>query len=285
VIYEIIVFNTPLTTTQRQTIEGYLANKWGITISTTLPSTHPFKSILPASLPFSPRNISGVALWLDAADTSTVTGTTTVTQWRDKSGNNRHLGVGAGTTSYSSSAIQLNSSYMFVNSPVDLSNLTVFIVVQSTGGSNKVLFGAGSTNVSWDSLDGFAIYMQSQIPSIEFYGNGSPLSFNVNISTPTLFSFQSSGSSRYGWLNGGSETNRALNGTRTSTARGFAIGAEYYNNTYNNSSATASFYEIIVFNTALTTSQRQTIEGYLAHKWGLTVSLPSTHPFKKFPPA
>jgi hypothetical protein len=286
-IYEIIVYNSDFSIVQRETIEKYLMQKWGFG---AIPSTHPYVNFPPASLnpflnTFLPSLIPGCQLWLDAADSSTVTGTTTVTAWADKSGNARHLGVGAGTTSYSSNAIQLNSSYMFVNSLVDLSKVTVFIVVQSTGGSNKVLFGAGSTNVSWDSLDGFAIYMQSQIPSIEFYGNGSPLSFNVNISTPTLFSFQSSGSSRYGWLNGGSETNRALNGTRTSTARGFAIGAEYYNNTYNNSSANASFYELLVYNSALSTNERQQVESYLAFKWGLQASLPSDHIYKIAPPS
>jgi hypothetical protein len=47
-IYEILVYNTALTASQRQQVEGYLARKWGISISATLPSTHPFKSFPPA---------------------------------------------------------------------------------------------------------------------------------------------------------------------------------------------------------------------------------------------
>jgi hypothetical protein len=45
--------------------------------------------------------------------------------------------------------------------------------------------------------------------------------------------------------------------------------------------------EIILFSTALTTSQRQQVEGYLARKWGISIgaTLPSPHPFKSFPPA
>ena len=39
--------------------------------------------------------------------------------------------------------------------------------------------------------------------------------------------------------------------------------------------------ELIVFNTKLATYQRQVLEGYLAAKWGLQASLPSTHPFTK----
>jgi hypothetical protein len=39
VIYEIIIFNTPLTLANRQNVEGYLAQKWGLTPS--LPLGHP----------------------------------------------------------------------------------------------------------------------------------------------------------------------------------------------------------------------------------------------------
>ena len=46
---------------------------------------------------------------------------------------------------------------------------------------------------------------------------------------------------------------------------------------------TFNLSEMIAFSPALTTPQRQQVEGYLAQKWGLTASLPSTHPFKKLP--
>jgi hypothetical protein len=38
--------------------------------------------------------------------------------------------------------------------------------------------------------------------------------------------------------------------------------------------------EIIIFNSTLSTMERQKIEGYLAHKWGLSGNLPSNHPYK-----
>jgi len=37
--------------------------------------------------------------------------------------------------------------------------------------------------------------------------------------------------------------------------------------------------EVIIFNTALSLSNRQLIEGYLAQKWGFQSSLPSGHPY------
>ena len=178
---------------------------------------------------------------------------------------------------------------MFVNSAVNLSNVTVFIKVKTTGGDNQTVFsGRPQTAPDYNSFDGFGFYMDYQT-SVRFYGElGAQLTrFDVNTSTPQIFSFQSSGTSITAWHNGVSKPGAILSSTRTSTAQGFSIGATWYGSSYSNIVANASLYEIIVFNTALTTTQRQTIEGYLARKWGLTISnqFLLTHPFNRIPPA
>jgi hypothetical protein len=43
-------------------------------------------------------------------------------------------------------------------------------------------------------------------------------------------------------------------------------------------------YEVLVFQPKLTTAERQKVEGYLAHKWGLASSLPGGHPYKTSKP-
>jgi len=43
--------------------------------------------------------------------------------------------------------------------------------------------------------------------------------------------------------------------------------------------------EVLIYTTALTTAQRQQVEGYLAWKWKLVGNLPAGHPYELFPPA
>ena len=47
---------------------------------------------------------------------------------------------------------------------------------------------------------------------------------------------------------------------------------------------TGDIAEILVGGSTLDTNQRQKIEGYLAHKYGLTGNLPSDHPYKTAAP-
>ena len=42
--------------------------------------------------------------------------------------------------------------------------------------------------------------------------------------------------------------------------------------------------EILVYPTVLNEADRQSVEGYLAHKWGTTGSLPEDHPYKTSEP-
>ena len=44
------------------------------------------------------------------------------------------------------------------------------------------------------------------------------------------------------------------------------------------------FYELIILMSVPTESEREEIEGYLAHKWGTTASLPLDHPYKSSAP-
>jgi hypothetical protein len=164
----------------------------------------------------------------------------------------------------------------------------MFIVAKGIGQVNKAIFTAKPLfNVSWNSLDAFGFYLYTSDGAAYFANNvnDNGVGFSANTTITQVYSCQTSGTLSSGWVNGIGQTNRTLNATRTTTARGFAIGAEYYNNMHNNSGANASIYELLVYNSALSTNERQQVESYLAFKWGLQASLPSDHSYKITPPS
>ena len=85
--------------------------------------------------------------------------------------------------------------------------------------------------------------------------------------------------------NNGDFTNKSSN-TVTSTATNstrVGIGG-YADGSGSQQAANIDIAEIVFYQSALSLSNRQTIEGYLAHKWGLTSSLPNDHPYKSTAP-
>src|SRR5262249_42994690 len=75
-----------------------------------------------------------------------------------------------------------------------------------------------------------------------------------------------------------------LNGTAGATGTGSVGGPQYQHflvgaNNNHTLGLPMDLYELIVISRAVSQSERQTIEGYLAAKWGLQGSLPSGHPY------
>jgi hypothetical protein len=82
------------------------------------------------------------------------------------------------------------------------------------------------------------------------------------------------------WHSGGNTSNTASSSGNT------CIGATFTNNS---NAFNGDIAEIVVVHEALSTGDRQKLEGYLAHKWGLTGNLPGAspgpeHPYKTSPP-
>jgi hypothetical protein len=287
-VAEIIIYNSVLSMTQMRQIQIYLAQKWGLALSPgNLLAYSPTSSPIISPLQISP---SGVLLWLDATDpagnrTQPANGST-FTSWVDKSGNGRNLGVGSGTTTWNTSSVRLSSSYMFVTSAVDLTNASLFIVVASPTATNNQTVFIGRPNISFDynSLDGFGFYVDNN-NGTRVFGTTTAGQFTQFANTGLVATFMTSATftsagSISSWRNGGTLAT-ATTSARTTTAQGFGLGASWNGTAYNNIVATSYIFEVVVFNTALSTFQRQQMEGYLAWKWGIQNSLPTTHPYYK----
>jgi hypothetical protein len=302
-INEIIAFNSSLTTSQRQQVEGYLAWKWGLQAS--LPATHPYKTspispllnppIIASKMIFSswsPLQISGCQLWMDGADVNgngiqPVNGSS-VSLWRDKSGNSRNATQsGTNRPTYVASTKSLrftasNTQYMLLPDgtlPSGNNSYFIFFVFNlKSSGTFGLIYGGASGAVTNGLLGAYA---QSSKVAVTWHLNDLPTTssvYTVGVTNIYETSYVSAGQ-RVQYTNGsfdGSDTP----GTRNSGTGFNRIGSFYNNNLL---PLDAEVFEIIVY-TTVTSSQRQQVEGYLAWKWGLQGSLPATHPYKKWPP-
>jgi hypothetical protein len=298
VLGELIIFDGLLTTPQRQQVEQYLGQKWKIAVANA-PS--PGRYLIPTNRPFYPTDISGCALWLDSADASTVTGTSSVTAWRDKSGSGYsavpHSGTIAQTTLNGQNALNFGTGVMRVASFTWTSSFTQIFVGYVTGGQGIII----DTMTSGGAQYGDYVYT----------GNGALMNVNNPANSGILQVYDTAAGSGtpvpttnqwfifcigYG-STGTAAINYTLNGTVRSTTvypatppypGGSATNPPltlYINGTLNGTLAPggAQIAELIHFNTDITATQRQQVEQYLAQKWGLVANLPPGHPGKLLP--
>ena len=284
---EVIIYTSALNISQRQQVEGYLARKWGLAgslpsthpfVLAGLPSTHPFISRLPMTTSFNPRQISGCALWLDAADRYTLTlSGSNVTTWADKSGNARNTSGVSGTPVLSNNSILSRQGVYFNGSsyftgPFSYSSNTLSWFVVGTVESDGEAFGrllslGASGQFDFDSaLRMNALSREGTTTELVSFRNYSFIARNMNISygTPFVTSSVINGTSNFPFLNGTLAT-----GGATSTNFGFTtygISGSFGANIQRNK---GFIFEVLIYTGALTSNERQQVEGYLAWKWGL----------------
>ncbi len=300
-IAEILVYMTNITPFIRQQIEGYLTWKWGLQAS--LPATHPYFTAPPqqAYTTFTPTLYSGLQLWLDAQDSATVIRTgTSISQWNDKSGFTRNAVPFQGTNpTYSTTGLNSQACVQFTSgrgmrSPAAAgtysSNVTAFVILQKTGGNNSFETLISRTGTPTTSIPSpFDLYN-----AIRLIGNGGPSvgtgyvqanSTNDirNMTSPTMFGFTASIAQGFVEnVNGGTVA------TVISPSSVYGDNASFMYVACRDEATTAftgNIGEIIIYNQTLSTEQRQTVEGYLAWKWGIQGLLPVTHPYALINPA
>jgi hypothetical protein len=275
-LYEIIAYGGEVSASQRQQVEAYLAAKWGL--RTNLPSTHPFK-LVPAITPaFTPLQISGCALWLDAADRTTLTlSGSNVTQWNDKSGNSNNAtqSTVSNAPALSGSNITFNGSQWFTT-PVSSAPTTesLFIVLNTTSNSTTDIFSGTAVGYREVLLYLSNLYV-GRFGAAPTGTNGGPIATNTRLQFNYQYTTTNVTYSVNGTQTGSGTPGFTYSGTNTTY-----IGSS----TYSPNNYVGTINEIVYYTAALTTAQRQQVEGYLAAKWGLKSSLPTTHPFKVITP-
>jgi autotransporter-associated beta strand protein len=266
---------------------------------------------------WTPQRASGLAIWLDAADPNTVVGGTAadaVTQWNDKSGNGRNaVSASDGQATYQvnsqngNNTLRFNGDSMqapFVTNPTAL---TYFMVYQRNGNGPSEVSGfdfyldIGVQDVT-DSSGRFAQLANNRSPtnpqgfsSAVLAANAgrpvgilsSPLNENWNLHASTGVFTTGSQSFSYA-INGGvvgTSTGTGANRTGTTVYR-IGNGDTWGGNQDDKKSlrANGTIAETLTYSAALSTADRELVEGYLAWKWGTVASLPANHPYKNAAP-
>ena len=284
-IYEFVGFNTVLTTSQQQLVEGYLATKWGL--QSSLSNGHPFKItpllIAPSLLTsppyptsaisnpeFDPRLIPGCDLWLDAQDifgNGTVPSNgATISTWFDKSGAGNTL-TGVNTPTYSTNAVNLSSTaYLSNATPTDSAN-TMFFVYNTNSGNLGPLFCTQATTDVHGFFPNWATTGLMYIAQADgAWYSATSLLPNQQVNIVTVQYNGGNGSAINVWYN--SSNIISTTQTNTITRSVFVLGARL-NNGPNTNYFQGQFYEVITYNQVLATTQRYKIEAYLAKKWNL----------------
>jgi hypothetical protein len=260
------------------------------------------------------------ALWLDANDLSTISVATGISEWRDKSGNGRHVSQATGGTQPTFTRNGLNglpvlsfNGSQYLTSPAAVSTWnflhntngsSVFAVWKAGNVSDPNTFyallgtnGAASANIGYslgyeDRVT--ALRNNTGVASVSRGVSGQSAVINITAdeahpaNTPVIIS-------QVADPNNGTAANRSflrINQTLTqnnantfapvATNASFALQIGASGN--NRDPMVGYIAEIVVFSSILNDRVRQQVEGYLAWKWGLRTSLVASHPFANRPP-
>lgn len=230
------------------------------------------------------------ALWLDAMDAATITSSDgKVSQWNDKSGNGRHV-----TQATDNLRPTFNVNKVVFNNAHYLIGTTATVYGFNSINSGRSFYIVFDSTVNCAILNNYNINLTTKNVGIATTAMvncraGSTTTAQAIFNNPTgnhigVHLYDGSAKKIYGWRNGNESTNYQ-NQTITDTG-GFESEENYNFGRWGNLSSyyTGAIKELLFVSVAHNTATRQKIEGYLAHKWGLTANLPANHPYKFAPP-
>jgi len=244
-----------------------------------------------------PNNVDGtnLLLWYAAdQETSYINGNSvnTITNLSGSAGGSNATPSSAGVGPiYTTNTLNSLPVYRFTNtgcrttSNYSFTNFTFYIVFNNTSGADSF-----ERLVDHDYANGF--WLGRQESAANSFGGGvreASAPYGVYVTAQdgqwNIIGNQRDGSIHNIW-NNGNFTARSSNTVTATITNSNRVGIGGY---ADGSGSQAAIYvdiaEIVFYQSALSLSNREKIEGYLAHKWGLTSSLPNDHPYKSSAPA
>ena len=238
-----------------------------------------------------PTDIAGLDLWLDASDSSTLFDATTggstpaddatVARWEDKSANANHCSQnnsairprrrvsevnGLDTVDFGGGSDELNGTSdltsrqsdektVFVVTSADVAGITFPFCLYANIGTANGQTGAVSCEIGYRTKS----YTWSSTTPVST--TGASIISLTQASTGDLHAAVSM------WLDGTSVTRTSgTDGTLTDLSNPYVVGESGTGGNYD-----GDVCEIIVYDTELSTADRESVETYLADKWGITI--------------
>jgi hypothetical protein len=252
------------------------------------------------------------ALWLDADDAGTITESGGfVTEWRDKSGNSRHAtDPGSGlrpayqatgfnglpTLEFDGTNDRLGLSTAIATATTNSFDIFVAMAPNRTGRDNgngaATIARMPGSEVAGSFYVGYTgdgrlvchhhlVFGNNAAGSVKSPANG----FTSASRLIAHYRYDSGAGAAIvdRWtmrLNGNSPLTKSTGNTSTGWGTSNAIG-RVFSGDYSHRGLIS---EIIITPSTISSADRERVEGYLAHKWGLTADLPGGHPYKTTPP-
>jgi hypothetical protein len=232
-----------------------------------------------------PQQISGLQLWLDAADASTLFDATSggslvaadggVARWEDKSGNARHATQGTSGNRPLRKTNQQNALGALLfdgsNDTLTLPSITIpashtvfSVFVRATASIHSIALGSeveeGVTRYGAWWFNDNVVYIKT---NDDFSTHGSASTSTgafllVDTRTATTSVVTRRNGAQLASVTSGNAVTNAASGTWTHVG---SVGATVHS---------GNLCEIIVYNSALSDTDRATVESYLMTKWGIT---------------
>jgi len=242
------------------------------------------------------------ALWLDAADLSTIRIATGVSEWRDKSGNGRNVtATGTARPTYVPAGLNGLPLIRFDGTANVMGNSGAALLRQVSGATLILVTRRAANNAVQAAVMGIGTPTATRAAIAYRDGSGAEGVFTGGRRL-NADAFQATSASAYrsayiivvGVFNYSAATLTLFeNGTQTST-RAFQTsgvtdndGGAFYIGA--NAVGTGGFFngdvaEAAVLHSAASRTLREQTEGFLAWKWGLRAALIAGHPFVNRPP-
>lgn len=234
------------------------------------------KLLRPRASGFNPKSITGLQLWLDAADSSTITTGTGVSEWRDKSATGSKWAQTTGNNQPATGTQTLNGKNVIVFdgsndslsavTPLSTSMPLSFFIVQRIVAKTSF----GMTYTTSTTSDAWNIRQSGSTGGLNIVANNSIV---INLSPEDRTGI----SDLLSWVvpsSGNSVLRR--NGTQLTldgpTLKPVLTGTHYLGRRSDGFYFNGWIAEVIAYSTELSASQRSSVEKYLAKKWGVTLA-------------